>query len=224
MFYNMSTQPETRKLHQACCRLVTLLDQANIRMRLHRFSLLRLVDNKSAASCQQTCCKLITETFYSQAWCKLFQQLIASLQISSCNKSDFRRLSVTWWIQQACCKLITETFYSQAWCKLFQQLIASLQISSCNKSDFRRLSATWWIQQACCKLITETFYSQAWCKLFQQLIASLQISSCNKSDFHRLSVTWWIQQTFCNLLATSSKPVKSTTCSKSVAFLAVWWA
>ena len=74
-------------------------------MRSHR--LLRLDDNRSAASCQQAWCNLIIETLCSQAWCKLFQQLAASLQISSCNKSDFHRLTATWWNWQACCKLLT---------------------------------------------------------------------------------------------------------------------
>ena len=74
-------------------------------MRSH--CLLRLDDNRSAASCQQAWCNLIIETLYSQAWCKLFQQLTASLQISSCNKSDFHRLAATWWNWQACCNLLT---------------------------------------------------------------------------------------------------------------------
>ena len=38
--------------------------QANIRMHSHR--LLRLDDNKSAASCQQACCKLFLKTVYPQ--------------------------------------------------------------------------------------------------------------------------------------------------------------
>ena len=41
-----------------CCH------QADLRMRSHR--LLRLDDNKSAASCQQAYCKLIVKTFYPQ--------------------------------------------------------------------------------------------------------------------------------------------------------------
>ena len=53
-------------------RLVTSLHQVNS-------SLLRLDDNKSAASCQQAGCKLIVKTFYPQASCKLFQQLTPSL-------------------------------------------------------------------------------------------------------------------------------------------------
>ena len=60
--------------------------QADIWMRLHR--LLRLDDNKFAASCQQAWCKLIVKIFYPQVRCKLFQQLAVSLQILSCNKSE----------------------------------------------------------------------------------------------------------------------------------------
>ena len=43
--------------------------------------LLRLDDNKSAANCQQACCKLILKTFYPQACSNNLQ---ASLQKSSC--------------------------------------------------------------------------------------------------------------------------------------------
>ena len=76
-----------------CCH------QADIRMRSHR--LLRLDDDKFVVSCQQAWCKLIVKTFYPQASCKLFQQLAASLQISSCNKSDFHRLAeyITCWVR-----------------------------------------------------------------------------------------------------------------------------
>ena len=70
-----------------CCH------RADIGMRSHRF--FQVNDNKSATSCQQACYKLIVKTFYQQVWCKLFQQLTASLQISSCNKSDFHKLAST---------------------------------------------------------------------------------------------------------------------------------
>ena len=66
-----------------------------------------LDDNKPAASCQQPCCKLIVKTFYSQTRCNSFQQFVASLQLSSCNKSDFHRLAATWWSLQICCNLLT---------------------------------------------------------------------------------------------------------------------
>ena len=46
-------------LQPAC--LLPCSHQADIRLRSHR--LLRLDDNKSAASCQQACCKLIAKTF-----------------------------------------------------------------------------------------------------------------------------------------------------------------
>ena len=91
--------------------------------------------------------------------------------------------------------------------------------------DDNKSAASCQLAYAWCKLIIETFYPQAWCKLFQQLAESLQISSCNKSDFHKLAASWWSQQTCWNLLTTCIKLVKftsSTTCSKSVAFLAVY--
>ena len=65
----------------------TCHQQADIRMRSH--GLRQLVDDKSVASCQQNCCKLIVKTCYPQACCKLFQQVITSLQMTSCNKLDF---------------------------------------------------------------------------------------------------------------------------------------
>ena len=56
-----------------------LLQQADIRMRSH--GLRQLVDDKSVASCRQICCKLIVQTCYRQTRCKLFQQVVTSLQI-----------------------------------------------------------------------------------------------------------------------------------------------
>ena len=44
-------------------------------------------------SCQQTSCKLIVKTCYPQACCKLFEQVVTSLQITSGNKPDFNRLA-----------------------------------------------------------------------------------------------------------------------------------
>ena len=97
--------PLHRQKHASCSKSATGLlpysHQADIRMSSH--CLLRLDDNKSAASCQQAWCKLIVKIFYPQAWCKLFRKLAASLQISSCNKSDFHRLAATSWSQRTCC-------------------------------------------------------------------------------------------------------------------------
>ena len=79
--------------------------QADIRMRSH--GLWQLVADKPVASCQQICCKLIVKTCYPQACCKLFQQVVTSLQMTSCNKPDFNRLVATWWNWQVCCNLLT---------------------------------------------------------------------------------------------------------------------
>ena len=77
----------SQKLQQTC------YEQADIRMRLHR--LRQLVDDKSVASCQQTCFKLIIKTRYPRACCKLFQQVVTSLQMTSSKKADFNRLVAT---------------------------------------------------------------------------------------------------------------------------------
>ena len=57
-------------------------------MRSH--GLRQLVDDKSVASSQQTCSKLIIKTF-SQACCNLFEQVVTSLLVISCNKPDFKQ-------------------------------------------------------------------------------------------------------------------------------------
>ena len=45
--------------------------------------------DKPVTSCQQTCCKLIVQTRHSQACCRLFQQVVTYLQMTSCNEPDF---------------------------------------------------------------------------------------------------------------------------------------
>ena len=61
------------------CSIV--LREDHIRICSH--GLRQLVDGKSIASCQQTCCKLIVKTSYAQAYCKLFQRVVTSLQMTS---------------------------------------------------------------------------------------------------------------------------------------------
>ena len=51
-----------------------------------------IYNDKSVASCQQTCFMLFVKTCYSQACCKLFQQVVTSLQMTSCNEPDFNRI------------------------------------------------------------------------------------------------------------------------------------
>ena len=46
----------------------------------------QFLDDKSVASCQQTCCKLIVKTCSPLACCKLFQQVVTSLHMTNCNK------------------------------------------------------------------------------------------------------------------------------------------
>ena len=100
--YTAKNAPVATSLLTSCNNL---FQQADIRMRSH--GLWQLVDDKSVASCQQACCKLILKTCYPQAWCKLFQQAVTSLQMTSCNKPDFNKLVATWWNWQACCNLST---------------------------------------------------------------------------------------------------------------------
>ena len=83
------------KKRASCNKSVDILQQtsyqqADITMRSH--GLRQLVDDKSVESCQQSCCKLIVKTCYQQACLKLFQQVVKSLQITSCNKPCFKDL------------------------------------------------------------------------------------------------------------------------------------
>ena len=80
-FYTAKNEQVVTSLFTSCNNL---LQQADIRMRLH--GLRQLVDDKSVASCQQTCCKLMVQTCYAQACCKSFQQILTSLQVASWNK------------------------------------------------------------------------------------------------------------------------------------------
>ena len=51
--------------------------------------------------------RFVASWLFQQACCKLFQQVVTSLQMTNCNKPDFNRLVVTWWNWQACCNLLT---------------------------------------------------------------------------------------------------------------------
>ena len=71
----------------------TCYQQAGIRMR--SLGLRQLDDDKSVASCQQCCFKLFAKTCYPQACCELFQQVVARLQKTNCDKPAFNRLVTT---------------------------------------------------------------------------------------------------------------------------------
>ena len=89
----ISTSKERARCSKSAADLLPCGYRVDIRMRSNR--LLSPDDNKSAPSCrcQQACCKLLSRLFYLKAWCKLFQKRAASLQISSCIKSDLHRLN-----------------------------------------------------------------------------------------------------------------------------------
>ena len=92
------TQPKRGSCSKSATALLLCCHQADIRMRSHR--LLRLDENKSAANCQQAWCKMIIETFYPQAWCKLHQvckyQVETSLIFTDLLQVDeFNRLAAT---------------------------------------------------------------------------------------------------------------------------------
>ena len=100
------TQPKKHKLQHVCWQSATdLLQQADIRMRSH--GLRQLVENKSVASCQQTCYKLIVKTCYPQASFKLFKQVVTSLQMTTLNNLlSLNKQQTFVAMQQAnCCKL-----------------------------------------------------------------------------------------------------------------------
>ena len=79
-------------LQQGCC-----CHQADIRMYSHR--LLRLDDNKSAASCQQICCTLIITTLFTS---------LMQIVLTTCSKSENVNLWQVW-ISKACWNLIRST-------------------------------------------------------------------------------------------------------------------
>lgn len=55
--------------------------EAEIRMRAHHLQ--QVVDDRTIASCQRTCCKWIVKTCNPQACCKLFHQDGTSPQMTS---------------------------------------------------------------------------------------------------------------------------------------------
>ena len=73
--------------------LNNLLQQGDIGLSFN--GLRQFVDDKSVASCQQASFKLIVKTCYPQACCKLFQQVVTSLQMTFGNKPDFNSLVLT---------------------------------------------------------------------------------------------------------------------------------
>ena len=97
-------QPKTPKLQQVCWVLTScnnLLQQADIRMRPHGLRQL------ATTSLLQVVNRFVASWLFQQACCNSFQQIVTSLQMTSCNKPNFNRLVAIWWNLQACCKLLT---------------------------------------------------------------------------------------------------------------------
>ena len=113
------TEPKMSKLHQECWRLAILRSfYQQVDNRIYSHGLRTLVDDKSfVASCQQTCCKLIVKTRYPHVCCKLFQQVVPSLQMTSCNKPDFNRFVATWWMMKLASLLqLVDDCNKHLWC------------------------------------------------------------------------------------------------------------
>ena len=89
-FYIVLTLQKT--MENALSRITNCLrqtSQANIRSGcLHGLLTTRLLQvvNRLVVSC------IMIKAFYPQAFCELFQQVVASLQMTSCKMSDFNRL------------------------------------------------------------------------------------------------------------------------------------
>ena len=196
-----------------CCH------QADIRMRSHR--LLRLDDNKSAASCQQDWCKLIIEVFihkldancFNNLWQVCKYQVDTSLIFTDLLQLDEvnRLAAICWQLATSqwrfwLCITIVGILYSQM--RKLEQVCWHLVTTCYNKP----ISGC--VRMACDSLLTtgllqvvnrfvaswlskRVINAQACCKLFQQVVTSLQMTSCNK-------------------------PIKLSTCNKSVAFSAVY--
>ena len=113
-----------------CCH------QADIRIRSHR--LLRLDDNNSAASCQQTWCKLIVKSFCLQVWCKLFQQQqrVFKYQVAtSLIFTDLLQLDEVNRLAATCWQLVSSRLNPQ----LAASLVAFLAVYMCMWATYTQL-------------------------------------------------------------------------------------
>ena len=121
---------------------------------------------------------------------------------------DFTQLK-TPKLQQVCWHLVTTCYNMQTHIRM--RSYGMRQLAYVNKF-LNRLVAI--CQQTCCKLIISTG--------LLELVSTSYNKSYNKPDFSRRVTTWWNWQACCNLLTSCSKPVKLTTCNKSMVFLVVY--
>ena len=103
ILYITSTQPETRKLQQVCCRLVALLSSSR-----YQDTFASLVPACWGHVCCKTECGVnmrLAASWLSTLFIHKLDVLSTSLQISICNKFEFYRLAATWLCQQTCSNL-----------------------------------------------------------------------------------------------------------------------
>jgi hypothetical protein len=153
-----STQPETRKLQQVCCRLDSTCDhQADIRMRSNR--LLRLDNIKFVASCPQTCCMLSSTDLLQVVNCRLD---------ASCELQNWFKLWTADLLQVVNCCRLDSSCDLQTWCKLWtadlMQVVNCRFDASCELQTWCKLWTAGLMQFVNCRLdaICEL---QTWCKL-----------------------------------------------------------
>ena len=80
--HHVPTQPKTASCNKSVDIFNNFLQQADIRMRSH--GLQQLVKT----SLLQVVNRLVTSWLFQKACCNLFQQIVTSLQMASCNKPD----------------------------------------------------------------------------------------------------------------------------------------
>ena len=148
-----------------------LLQQIDVRMRFH--GLRQLVDDKSVASCQQTCC---TEQ-------KINRRVIRVGTFEVCVPTH---VALRMFIMQ----VLASQLHFQANRNAELAIPPLFWPGNCIKigRPVALLSdpTVYSLYCACCKLIAQTCYQQACCKLFQQVVTSVQMTNCNKPDFNKL--------------------------------------
>ena len=94
-------EPTHSQKRVSCNKSVDILEQLVITSRYQDAFpwLAAACENKSVVSCQQACCKLSTDLLQDD-YCNFFQQVVTSLQMTSCNNPDLNR---------TCCNLMKLT-------------------------------------------------------------------------------------------------------------------
>ena len=121
----------------------------------------------------------------------------ASLQISSCSKSDFHRLDPTWCVQQTCYKLLEQTCQD-----LLSTSLMQVVSTTCSKSTNIKLQQVWFSQLAS-TLMRSTGLLQVVLSDLSRLVVHKLAASCynNLQQVCKYQVAAsLILQTCCNLM------------------------